>query len=55
MTKRTTNQVTIEFDDLDETEKAWLRERGVIRDGVKFYSDERLISHSVVKNIRYSS
>ncbi len=38
MSKRTTNQVTIEFDDLDETEKAWLRERGVIRDGVKLYS-----------------
>ncbi len=36
--KRVTNQVTIEFDDLDETEKAWLRERGVIRDGVKLYS-----------------
>ncbi len=35
--KRAINQVTIEFDDLDETEKAWLRERGVIRDGVKLY------------------
>ena len=36
--KRATNQVTIDFDELDETEKAWLRERGVIRDGVKLYS-----------------
>ena len=36
--KRITNQVTIDFDELDETEKAYLRERGVIRNGVKLYS-----------------
>ena len=36
--KRTTNQVTIDFDELNESERAYLRERGVIRDGVKLYS-----------------
>ena len=36
--KRTTDLLTIDFGDLDETERAWLRERGVIRDGVKLYS-----------------
>ncbi len=36
--KRTTDLLTIDFGDLDETERAWLRDRGVIRDGVKLYS-----------------
>ena len=36
--KRTTNQITIDFDELDETEREYLRKRGVIRDGVKLYS-----------------
>jgi len=36
--KRITNQVTIDFDELDESEKTYLRERGVIKDGVRFYS-----------------
>ena len=36
--KRKTNQVTIDFDELDKTEREYLRERGVIKDGVKLYS-----------------
>ncbi len=36
--KRISDQVTIDFGDLDETEREWLRDRGVIREGLKLYS-----------------